>query len=97
MRKACEVMFEKLYLHEWSQKVTLQYGQVECVKNSIIMDIYKYAKRIQPKSKPFAQRPVPPFPWSLLPCSMNHGLFTLEQCMVGVMHTLILNLGSMCS
>ena len=62
MRIACEVMFEKLYLHEWSQKITLRYAQVECVKNSIVMDIYKYAKSIRPRRKRDAQRPIPLFP-----------------------------------
>ena len=57
------------------------------------MDIYKYAKSIRPRSKRFAQRPIPPFPWRLLPPAMNQNLFTLDQCMVGIMHTLILNLG----
>ena len=93
MRKACIVMFEKLYLHEWSQKTTLRYGQVECVKTSTIMDIYKYAKRIRPRTKRFAQCPIPPFPFSIVPSGMNQKSFALEQCMVGIMHTLILNLG----
>ena len=93
MRMACEIIFEKLYLHKWSKKIALLYAQVECVKNSIVNDIYKYVKSIRPRSKRFAQRPIPSFPQMLLPAAMNQKLFTLDQCMVGIMHTLILNLG----
>ena len=93
MRRACEVMFEKLYLHEWTKAITMRYAQVECVKNSIVDDIYRYVKNIRPRSKRFAQRPIPLFPRKLLTSGMNQRLFTLDQCMVGIMHTLILNLG----
>ena len=93
MRKACEVMFEKLYLHEWTKAITIRYAQVECVKSSIVNDIYRYVKSIRPRSKRFAQRPIPLFPRKLMTSGMNQSLFTLDQCMVGIMHTLILNLG----
>ena len=43
MLKACEIMFEIIYLHKWTQKVMIRYAQVECLKRSIVFDIYKYA------------------------------------------------------
>ena len=93
MIDACRIMFEQIYLHKWTQNVMLRYAQVECIKRSVAMSIYKYAKSIRSRNKKLAQRPVPPLPLSLLPSGMTQQLFTLEQCFVGVMHTLILNLG----
>ena len=93
MKKACYTMFEKLYVHEWTQKVMKRYGQVECLKSSVIMDIYKYTTAIRAERKCDVQRPIPPFPHHILPTGMSQNLFTLDQCIVGVMHTLILNLG----
>ena len=59
---------------------------------SIVNDVYKYTKGIRATRKIDAQRPVPPFSYHILPTGMLQELFTLDQCIVGVMHTLILNL-----
>ena len=71
----------------------MRYAQVECIKRSIVLDIYKYATQIRSTRKKLAQRPVPPLLKSLLPSGINQKIFKLDQCVVGVMHTLILNLG----
>ena len=93
MLKACVIMFENIYLHKWTQQQMLRYAQVECIKRSIVLDIYKHAATIRSRTKKLAQRPVPPLPKNILPSGMNQKLFKLDQCIVGVMHTLILNLG----
>lgn len=71
----------------------LRYAQVECIKRSVVLGIYKHATNIRLNRKRLAQRPVPPLPNDLLPSGMRQKLFNLDQCVVGVMHTLILNLG----
>ena len=60
MRMACEIIFEKLYLHKWSKKIALRYAQVECVKNSIVDDIYRYprADSYYPKNWIIRYKPV---------------------------------------
>ena len=71
----------------------IRYGQVECVKRNIILDIFKIAKSMRPNNKKLAQRPVPSVPQEVIPAGMKQKLFSLNQCLVGIMHTLVLNLG----
>ena len=71
MIKACEIIFEKIYLHQWTQKVMLRFAQVECIKRSVALAVYKYASGIRSRSKKHAQRPVPPLPKEVLPSGMT--------------------------
>ena len=93
MINACNVIHENLYLHNWTKATAKKYGQIECLKTSVIDDIYQYSRSIRSPKKSLAQRPIPVLPTSLLPCGMTQSILRLDQCIVGVMHTLILNLG----
>ena len=93
MISACDVIHENLYLHNWTKEKAKKYGQIECIKTSVIDDIYQYSKSIRSASKRGAQRPIPQLPRHVLPSGMTQSILRLDQCIVGVMHTLILNLG----
>ena len=90
---ACDVIHENIYLHNWTKAAAKRYGQVECLKTSVIDDIYQYSRSIRSTKKSLAQRPVPILPTKYLPSGMTQSILRLDQCIVGVMHTLILNLG----
>ena len=93
MINACDVIHENIYLHNWTKDQAEKYGQIECLKSSVIEDIYQHSKSIRNTTKRLAQRPIPVLPRSLLPSGMTQSIIQLDQCIVGVMHTLILNLG----
>lgn len=93
MIEACDVIHENIYLHKWTKEAAQRYAQIECLKTSVIEDIYQYSRSIRSAKKSEAQRPVPLLPRKLLPSGMTQSILRLDQCIVGVMHTLILNLG----
>ena len=93
MISACDVIHENIYLHNWTKVKAQKYGQIECIKTSVIEDIYQYSRGIRSRTKSTAQRPIPQLPRILLPSGMTQSILRLDQCIVGVMHTLILNLG----
>ena len=93
MIKACDVIHENIYLHNWTKEEAQKYGQIECLKTSVLENVYQYSKSIRSRSKKLAQRPIPALSKLLLPSGMTQSILRLDQCIVGVMHTLILNLG----
>ena len=94
MKSACETCYSNVYTYKWTQSKMYQFARVECIKESVYKSIWKHADSSRP-AKTIAmqmQEPVT-MPESLLPAGMNQTIIRLDQCVVGVMHTLVLNLG----
>ena len=94
MKSACEKCYSNIYLYKWTQSKMYQYARVECIKESVYKSIWKHANTNRPSKNEalLIQDPVP-MPQSILPAGMNQEILRLDQCIVGVMHTLVLNLG----
>ena len=92
MINACETIHERVYLYQWNKKNVDKYAQTECIKNSIVNQLYKYTTSVRPQ-KNLAHPPIPRLPNNILPTGMTQSIIRLDQIVVSVMHTLILNLG----
>ena len=71
----------------WNKKQAQEYTKYECISTSIFEEVYQLAREARDK------QPTPPFPEHVLPAAMKFAGLELKQCLVGVMHTLILNGG----
>ena len=94
MKSVCKTCYSNVYTYKWTQSKMYQFARVECIKESVYKSIWKHADSSRP-AKTIAmqmQEPVT-MPESLLPAGMNQTIIRLDQCVVGVMHTLVLNLG----
>ena len=95
MRHACYIIYEKVFLHKWTKEAATKFAQVECIKGDVMEDIYQYAKELRPKRKKDVtdETFVPHMPKHLLPQCLLQNCIELRDCLVGVMHTLFLNVG----
>ena len=94
MKNACKVIFENIYTYKWTKDNMKRYCQVECVTHSIAELIYQHTVSIRPKSKKDVVEPINvQLPNTLLPAGLKQNVVPLNACIVGVMHTLVLNLG----
>ena len=94
MRNACYRIYEKAFRGEWKRSNVDKYAQAECLRKDIVRNIWNIAKENRSRDrKQRMQVPIPAFPVDILPTGLNQNVLALENCMVGIMHTLILNLG----
>ena len=93
MMNACNTIHEKIYMFNWSISNAKKYGQAECIKTSVVDAICNHSKNVRASKKSLAELPIPPLPIDILPAGMTQKVVRLDQIMVGIMHTLFLNLG----
>ena len=94
MKEACESIFSKSFKGIWMRKNVDRFGQYECLRRDFVEDIWYYAKERRPVNPAERRNAIPPpFPSHLLPKGIIQRNLKLEDCMVGIMHTLVLNLG----
>ena len=94
MRNACAVIFQKVYKYDWTRDNAVRFGQVECLRSDIISSMYSLARNMRPHPKP--RQPIldcPAMPLEHLPTGLRQKQVNLQECLVGLMHTLVLNLG----
>ena len=97
MVSCCETVHRKVYFHEWSRKDCDRYAQRFCIKKEILNKIFADAYSRRPKKNNIPNnnnwaRNVD-FPYHFLPYGMRQKILDLDDCIVGIMHTLVLNLG----
>ena len=46
MIKVCDVIHENIYLHNWTKEEAQKYAQIECLKTSVLENVYHYSKSI---------------------------------------------------
>ena len=95
MKDACQTIFEFIYLHKWTKAQVDRFAQVECLKKDIVQAIYDHAKEVRPAHKSGVDDgTVPPaISPTILPSGLRQTSIELQDCMVGIMHTLFLNVG----
>ena len=98
MRQAADVMHSKIYHHKWTKVKAERFAQVECLKTNITEVIYKDAVTTRPRRDDLllnqnGEDERRRFPSNSLPIGMTQSNILLKDCMLGVMHTLVLNLG----
>ena len=95
MRQACTIIFDNIYKHNWTKAKVDKFGQVECLRRDIITSIYEYARDQRPPRPPRGQviSISPALPSGVLTPGLRQTKVKLDGCLVGLMHTLILNLG----
>ena len=90
MINVCDTRYE--YMHNWINFNTQKYSQIECLKFLVISYRSRYSRNIQVSIKQLAQRQIPLLPQILLLSGMTQSILRSDQCIVGVMHALLLNL-----
>ena len=94
MRDACATIFEKVYKFDWTREKAMRFGQVECLRTEIIHSMYSLARSMRPNPRPpNVIINCPDLPVEELPAGLRQKQIKLQECFVGLMHTLILNLG----
>lgn len=93
MMKACNTIHENIYMFDWSISNAKKYAQAECIKTSIVDTICNHSKNVRASKKSLVELPIPALLINILPSGMTQKVVRLDQIMVGIMHTLFLNLG----
>ena len=96
MKNACKVMYSRLWTKTWSVANAKSFAQIECLRNDLSSSIIDHARQHRPNYaidlENFDEDEIQ-FPEHLLPNVMVKQPVSLDQCTVGAMHTLVLNLG----
>ena len=98
MRQSADIIHSKIYHHKWTKVKAERFAQVECLKTHITEVIYKDAVTTRPRRDDLMLNENDEderrrFPINVLPIGMTQTNILLKDCMLGVMHTLVLNLG----
>ena len=94
LRLACESIWKMTYERKWKRSEVSRFGQYECLKRDVIAHIWDVAKSSRPtRNNAIGDIVAPPMPLELLPSGLRQQILELKDCLVGVMHTLILNIG----
>ena len=96
MKIACRIIYSRIWTKTWTVPNAKSYAQLECLTTHISTSLIEHAKQNRPDHTinidNFDESTIP-FPEHLLPNIMVREPLKLEQCTVGAMHTLVLNLG----
>lgn len=89
---------EKTYRKEWTDfsKTVLSYASYECLNTAVAKQVYNHAKDLRKKhirEEGRIRDVTTNVENDILPKAMLCPQLTLDQCMVGIMHTLFLNGG----
>ena len=95
---ALRYIHEKTYKKEWTDfsKTAQYYASLECINTALAKRVYMNAKILRTqciRDGTYDRESVPPMDLSSVPNILTSGTLTLDQCMVGIMHTLFLNGG----
>ena len=95
---ALQYIHNKTYKKEWTDysKTVQYYASLECISGSVAKGIYINAKNLRIQHTHdgvYDPNTIPPMDVSSVPCSVTSGAISIDQCMVGIMHTLFLNGG----
>ena len=94
MRSACELIWKNVYERKWKRSEVSRFGQYECLKRETITNIWDSAKESRPNANEvIAEVIAPRMPINCLPSGMRQDVLELKDCVVGIMHTLVLNIG----
>ena len=98
MRQAADIIHSKIYHHKWTKVKAERFAQIECLKTYITEVIYQDAVTSRPRRDDLVlnhngEDERRRFPINSLPIGMTQSNILLKDCMLGVMHTLVLNLG----
>ena len=86
MNLICYNVFHRRWPHMYQVR---SFAKLECIKQKYADDIREFAKRAYEERQPNP----PPIPVTMLPPAMRYCDIELSQCLVGVMHTVVLNGG----
>ena len=94
MKDAINIMNERIWKHKWSKAQCERYAKTECIRNDIVDKLFSYIRRNRPsRSETSDATEVPEVPEFLLPIGLKQDTIELDDCMIGAMHTVVLNLG----
>ena len=94
MRSACELIWKMVYERKWKRSEVSRFGQYECLKRETITNIWESAKESRPSANQLiGEISAPRMPIDCLPSGMRQNVLKLKDCIVGIMHTLVLNIG----
>ena len=96
MISCCKTIHKKIFQYEWLRNDAERYAQRYCIKRDILNKILSDAYDKRPKKSIMLKNNMEyniEFPYELLPYGMRQKMINLEDCIVGIMHTLVLNLG----
>ena len=91
MKTAYSVIFEKIRMGTWSIVKAKKYAQVECLSSKVVNSIIEFARSVGSVNE-LSDDDNNRF-WEMIPHMVASPSLSLDQCMVGSMHTIVLNLG----
>ena len=96
MKNACRIIYNRVWTKTWSVANAKSFAQIECIRTDISTSIINHARLHRPNYAidvdNYDENDIQ-FPDHLLPNVMLKQPVSLDQCTVGAMHTLVLNLG----